>query len=443
MHHENRVIIVGGGWSGMAAALELDRHHIPVTVLESAAQLGGRARNVTIGEQCLDNGQHLLIGAYGETLRLLKLMGTREDEVLKREPLNLHVLGDESPLELTAPPLPAPLHLVWGLLSAKGVSTRDKRLALRMSLSLAFSGFALSEDISVAELLRHHRQGPALIRRFWEPLCIATLNTPIETASAQVFLRVLKDSFSKRRRDADLLIPRIPLGSLFPEAVADHLSRKSINEVRLKERVTELEISDGGMEGVKTGGQRLSGKEVILAVSPAAATRLLSRHTTLAPIAGNIARLGSQPIITIYLQYPANHRLPQTMLGMSGTVSQWLFDRRVCGQPGLIAVVISADGAHMAWDNEQLVREVKSELHSHFTQWPEVEHALVIREKRATFECRVGIEKLRPRNETPVNGLWLAGDYTDTGYPATLEGAVRSGVQCAHRIIEQRQSSSK
>ncbi|NIV30982.1 MAG: NAD(P)-binding protein, partial [Anaerolineae bacterium] len=154
MQQENGVIIVGGGWAGMAAALELDRHHIPVTVMESAVRLGGRARSVYSGTQCLDNGQHLLIGAYSETLRLLRLMGINEADVLDRTPLSLLVLGDGSPLELSTPPLPAPLHLVWGLLGAKGVSTPDKLQALRMSLSLTISRFSLAEDTSVAELLR-------------------------------------------------------------------------------------------------------------------------------------------------------------------------------------------------------------------------------------------------------------------------------------------------
>lgn len=442
MQHENGVLIVGGGWAGLAAALELDRHNIPVTVLESAPQLGGRARNVHTGTQCLDNGQHLLIGAYRETLRLLKLMGISESDVLVREPLRLHVFGEEPPLELSAPPLPAPLHLIWALLNAKGVSRRDRLQALRMSLSLAITGFTLTEDISVADLLQHHRQGAGLIHRFWEPLCIATLNTPIENASARVFLRVLKDSFSRRRRDADLLIPRVPLGTLFPESASAYLSRHNRNKVELKKRVTALEIQHGRIKGLKVGGQSLTATDIILAVSPSAATRLLSPHTELASLAETVAGLGAQPIVTVYLQYPTHHRLPQTMLGMSGTVSQWLFDRRICGQPGLIAVVISAEGPHMEWDNEQLITRVKSELLDHFPQWPEAKQAKVIREKRATFECRVGIEPLRPSNETPVKGLWLAGDYTDTGYPATLEGAVRSGVQCAHRLIEQRQSSS-
>jgi uncharacterized protein with NAD-binding domain and iron-sulfur cluster len=97
----------------------------------------------------------------------------------------------------------------------------------------------------------------------------------------------------------------------------------------------------------------------------------------------------------------------------------------------------------MAWDNERLIREIQSELHSRFPHWPDANAVRVIREKRATFECRIGIEALRPANATAVQGLWLAGDYTDTGYPATLEGAVRSGVECARRLIEQRQPSSE
>ncbi len=426
----------------MAAALEFSRHRIPVRVLESARQLGGRARSIPGDTQCLDNGQHLLIGAYSEILRLLQLMGIREAEVLAREPLSLHVRGLAHALELNAPPLPAPLHLVWALLMAKGIGYRDKLQALRMSLALNLSGFSLAEDISVAELLQRHRQGSTLIRDFWEPLCLATLNTPMELASAQVFLRVLKDSFSQRRRDADLLIPRVPLGSLFPEAAAEYLSHQDRNAVQLQERVTGLEIVENRIQAIQTGQARHDAQNVILAVSPSATHRLLSPHGTLAPLAESISQLGSQPIVTVYLQYPTSHSLPQPMLGMSDTLAQWLFDRRVCDQPGLVAVVISAEGEHMGWDNERLIKAITAELHSHFPDWPEVVQATVIREKRATFECRVGIEQLRPGNRTPVQGLWLAGDYTDTGYPATLEGAVRSGVQCAHRIIEQRHTSS-
>jgi squalene-associated FAD-dependent desaturase len=439
MSDEPKVLIVGGGWAGMAAALELDSHGIPFTLLESAPQLGGRARSVTHGKWIVDNGQHLLIGAYQETLRQLKRMGIDEEVVLARESLRLRVQEQGKALMLSTPPLPAPLHLAWAIISAKGINRHDKRHALRMSLSLSLSGFSLDEDISVAALLARHRQGPDLIRRFWEPLCIATLNTPLEKASAQVFLRVLRDSFSRRRRDADLLIPKVPLGALFPEAAANYLKRRQAdNPVRLRYRVNSLHIKGDCIRGIDSPQGNIEAETVILATSPSAATRLLNPHPSLQRLADRITRLGSQPIITAYLQFPVDFRLQQTMVGLSGRLAQWLFDRSICSQPGLVAVIISAEGEHCHWDNEKLLDRLQTELKEEFPHWPTVESAWVIREKRATFECRTGIEPLRPGNATPVKGLWLAGDYTDTGYPATLEGAVLSGVQCARRLIQER-----
>jgi len=443
MGTSSRVIIVGGGWAGMAAALELSRHAIPFTLLESAPRLGGRARTVCLNGTEVDNGQHLLIGAYHEVLRLLAEMGVDEASVLSREPLHLIVQERGSALHLTAPRLPAPLHLLWALLAAKGIGLRDKWQALRMSLALALSGYRLAEDCSVATLLARHRQGTALIRRFWEPLCIATLNTPLEKASARVFLRVLQDSFTRSRSDADLLLPRVTLGQLFPETAAKYLEQQHNNDVvHLRQRVTALRLGRQGIEGISGNFGDLDTSDVILAVSPGAALRLLRPHAPLQELANQIAKLGTQPIITAYLQFPADFRLPQTMMGLSGRLGQWLFDRRVCSQPGLVAVVISAEGEHSHWDNAKLLATLQQELREEFPAWPAVEQGRVIREKHATFECRVGVESRRPDNATSVPGLWLAGDYTATGYPATLEGAVISGVQCARRLIEQRQSSN-
>jgi squalene-associated FAD-dependent desaturase len=425
----------------MAAALELDALQIPFTLLESAPQLGGRARNLRLGKHIVDNGQHLLIGAYHETLRLLAMMGYREQEVLSRSRLSLAIQEQGDILQLSTPPLPAPLHLAWALLRAKGLKQRDRWRALRMSLALQASGFALKEDISVADLLTRHRQSPVLVRRFWEPLCLATLNTPLSRASARLFLRVLRDSFSRQRKDADLLIPRVPLGSLFPEAAANHLRQHQPHgAIRLRQRVTALHLGDEGITGVASSGGDIAGDTVILAASPAGAGKLLAPHPPLQGLAEQITQLGSQPIITVYLQLPRSFRMTQPLLGLSGRLAQWIFDRRLCNQPGLIAVVISAEGPHCRWDNAKLLQVLQQELSEEFPLWPTTEQAWVIREKRATFESRIGSDPLRPDNATPVKGLWLAGDYTDTGYPATLEGAVRSGVQCARRVAAERQS---
>jgi squalene-associated FAD-dependent desaturase len=435
------VLIVGGGWAGMAAALELERHNIPITLLESGRRPGGRARSVVIQDKVLDNGQHLLIGAYRETLRLLTLMGLREEEVLLRQRLALRVLDRQCPLDLAAPRLPAPFHLLWGLLSAKGIRFGDKLRALQMSLKLALSGYAIATDTTVEALLASHKQGPELIKRFWEPLCLATLNTPTHKASAAVFLRVLKDSFTQRREDSDLLIPRVPLGELFCETAVKKLLQNHRNHIELGSRVVGIEETTRTITTVTAAGKRFSAPDVILATSAQGASQLLAPLPTTKALAETLGKLGSQPIATIYLHYPEAPPLPLPLLGLSGTTAQWIFDRRVCAQPGWYAVVVSAEGEHTNWGKEQLAARIQQELASHLPGWPNAaERYLVIREKRATFECRKGIEALRPDNATALDGLWLAGDYTATGYPATLEGAVRSGVQCARRIIERRQN---
>ena len=163
---------------------------------------------------------------------------------------------------------------------------------------------------------------------------------------------------------------------------------------------------------------------------------LLAPYPVLTALASSLQQFQYEPICTVYLQYPESARLPVPMLGMLGGVGQWAFDRQLCGQPGLIAVVISSSGIHMAWPNSQLVDVISAELANLFPRWPQPASTHVIREKRATFASQVNINQSRPTNQTAVEGLWLAGDFTQTGYPATLEGAVRSGVQCTQQIIE-------
>lgn len=440
MSEQERVVIVGGGWAGMAAALELTQHHISVTLYESAQHFGGRARTVTIDNLDFDNGQHLLIGAYQETLRQLALMGIAEEKVLARLPLRLEV---QNRLRLTSGPLPAPLHLLWGLISARGMTVANRYRAIRMSLQLALQGYQLKQDISVAELLGYHRQSTWLSENLWEPLCLATLNTPIDIASAQVFLKVLQDSFSHCRHDADLLIPKVPLGELFCGNGASFLQNTSGNQLHRSSKVSELLSENDKLTGLKVNGETLPATEVILATPPHITAGLLQSVEGMHGLSEQLAQFDYQPIATVYLHYP-DASLPFPMLGLSGTVSQWVFDRGVCNQSGWFAVVISAEGEHSAWDKERLVQQVQQELVENLTDWPpQAEAWHVIREKRATFSCHVGIEAQRPSNTTPIKGLWLAGDYTNTGYPATLEGAVRSGVQCARRIIARRQQPNE
>ncbi|WP_127477068.1 hydroxysqualene dehydroxylase HpnE [Sulfurivermis fontis] len=425
------VIIVGGGWAGLAAACELAGAGVPVHLLESSPQLGGRARTVQLDGINIDNGQHLLIGAYRETLRLLHRIGVDAATVLRREPLSLNVQRDHALLQLTAPPLPAPLHLAWALW--QGLRGPERRAALAFCLTAWRRRFRIAQDISVAELLGGQPEG--LVRALWEPLCLATLNTPLAQASAQVFLHVLHDAFTRRRHDADLLHPRTDLGQVLPQPAQRYIERHG-GRVDTRRRAQALHLATDGPTVVTAAGMQAA-SHVIVATAPWHAAPLLATHSVLQPLAQQLRSLGDAPITTVYLSYPAGITLGRSMLGFAGGTVQWLIDRGiVCGQPGLLAAVISGPGEHAVMDSTTQGAQVAAEIAQRFPQWPAPQRIRVVRERRATFLCDVGSNARRPPNATPVPGLWLAGDYTASGYPATLEGAVRSGVQCAQQIID-------
>ena len=428
------VIVVGAGWAGLAAAVELARQGIPVRLLEATRQLGGRARRVRFGEQAVDNGQHLMIGAYRDTLALLQRIGVDRTRVLHRQRLALR-LRDAGGLRmaLRTAPLPAPLHLLAGLLTARGLSLRDRHKALRFGRRLGGLRLAPDQDISVEALLHSEQQTAALMQTLWRPLCLATLNTPSQHASARVFLRVLDEAFLHLRTHSDLLVPARDLGRVLPDPCAAFLESHRVR-IDLGARVDALELRGNRVCGVRVGGQSLAARQVVIATDARNSRRLLDGVPALATLCRRLEDLGSEPVVTLYLQFPPAVRLAGGMTGLLDGHGQWLFDRRLCGQPGLMALVISGDGPHMTMPREALVDALRAQLRTCFPRWPQPLSQLLVREKHATFSCRPGIDRLRPAVRTPLRGAWLAGDYTDTGLPATLEGAVRSGHACAAQL---------
>ncbi len=428
------VLIVGGGWAGLAAAVKLTKKGHAVTLLESARQPGGRARRVAFANYTVDNGQHLLIGAYHTILELLEDIGTDIQQSLLRQPLNLtmHSLHG-STLRLKTPPLPAPLHLLFALLNARGLRLSDRISAMRFGAALYRGKLFPATDISLATLLQQQKQTDRLIQALWEPLCLAIMNTPLREASATIFIQVLSDAFLKQRRDADLLFPHQDLGALFPEPAMHYIEQQG-GHVHLGMRVSALNIKNGKICGVHIDNTFVPAQQLLLATSVRATLALVQGQDELAPLHAKLAQFRFQPVTTIYLQYPPEVRLSQPMQGLIDGCAQWIFDRRHCGQPGMISVVISSHGRHMNDSKDRLGNRIAAELGQLFPLWPAPRAHFVIREKRATFSSSVNINRLRPENRSSVEGLWLAGDYTNNGYPATLEGAVRSGVQCAHLI---------
>ncbi len=410
----------------MAAAVELAERDVPVTVFEAARQLGGRARGVAVNGLALDNGPHLLLGAYRETLRLLEKVHPGPLPLL-RLPLHLEIPGA---FRLHLPSLPAPLHLAVGLLTARGVNWKERLAAARFMESLKRIRFRLEQDTTLAALLRLHGQHGAPSRHLWEPLCLAALNTPPAKASAQAFLNVLRDSLAGSRDACDMLLPQTDFTALFPAPAVDYVQRRG-GEVRLSCPVRAISKEGSGYALTTDGGSEIF-SHVVCAVPPQRLPALLAGLPELAGTVKTAAAFRYQPIYNVYLQYPSGTHLSQPLLGMAGGLGQWVFDRGwTHGQDGLMAVTLSGEGAHEKLGQDELAATVARELAPLTGSATPLWHR-VVAEKRATFACTPDLP--RPKGKTALPGLVLAGDYVEGDYPATLEGAVSSGVAAAKRV---------
>ena len=437
------VCIIGAGWSGLAAAVELSRHNIPVTVYESARQTGGRARDVVIDGITIDNGQHLMIGAYTELLALLKVTGITESDVFLRMPQHIRLVDlatGKDAFELKLPRWPAPLHLLGGMFACPSLSFADKVKTLWRFNKILNN--TLTTDISVSQWLQHAGLPHAYTNNLLKPLCLAALTTHPDQASARAFQTVLQQTFNGRAANTDLLIAKTTLGHIFPAAAKKYIESHG-GQVLCSHKVDEIN-PEGNT--IKVNNQAVTYQQLILATPPYITQQLLKTHSAFDNISHNLAALEYGPVCTVYLQYPPDIRLPLPMLGCLNSTSEWLFDRIYCNQPGLIAVIISADGPHMLQSNDELTDIIKSELATLFPNWPEPVSRHVIREKRAGFSCLVNIDNLRPPGHSAFKNLKLCGDYVyienncQAGLPATLEGAVRSGVKCAQQTLEDMQA---
>jgi squalene-associated FAD-dependent desaturase len=424
-HGLRRVAVVGAGWAALAAAVTLAERGIPVSVFEASRSVGGRARRVSIDGVDLDNGHHVLIGAYRECLRLMRLVGADPERLLVRMPLELRYADG---FHLRAPRLPYPLNLAIGLIRAKGLLLAEAMSAVRFMASLRLGDFKVEPDRTVEKLLDEHAQTGALRSHLWEPLCVSALNTPVAAASARVFASVLRDGLTGRREASDFLVARTDLGRIFPEPAVEYIRGRG-GEIRLGEPVRRVARIPGGFRV----NEALEFSSVVIACAPQHAGQLLVQLPELADALSRINAFEYEPITTCYLQFPESVSLPAPMLGFTGGILQWVFDRgRIGGPKGLLAAVISASGKHEALPKHSLVSQIESELRSALGALPSPEWSQVITEKRATFSCRPGLE--RPAGTTPLPGLLLAGDYVAGDYPGTLEAAVRSGVAAGARI---------
>jgi hydroxysqualene dehydroxylase len=458
------VAIIGGGWAGMAAAVAATQAGHHATVFEASHALGGRARVISGSHGStlpdgtavnLDNGQHILIGAYSETLKLMQTVGVNLEKALLRMPLTLQ-FPDGKGLKL--PDWPSPwivgLDAAWGIATAKGWTWGDKLALLRAASGWQRGGFTCSQHLSVLQLCERStpKITPRVMVELIEPLCLSALNTPVDQASAQVFLRVLQDAmFSPNVQidsktsfgSANLLIPKRDLSNLFPHPAAAWLVNHG-GKVLLGERVESIEFSNAGWQ-ISSTTIKQSFDTVILAGSPSnmalaginivyAATNKIAielEHLLRREVQtwqNSVNALRYEAIATVYA-YSKNAKLSQPMLALksdSQNPAQFVFDRGQLGNEsgsdtGLLAFVVSASQGERTELQRQVIQQGRSQLNL-----PNLQAVQTIIEKRATFACTPGLQ--RPSNQI-APGLLVCGDYVAGPYPATIEGAVRSALQ--------------
>ena len=414
-----KLAVVGAGWAGLACAVAAVRGGTRVTLFEAARTAGGRARRVDdLHGLALDNGQHILIGAYRETLGLMREVGVDIDAGLLRLPLSLR-FADGGGLQVPAG-LPPPLDLLAGIVGAHGWGWRDKAGLIRAALGWRRRRFDCDAHLSVAALCRD--LSPRVLQELIEPLCVSALNTPAAEASAQVFLRVLSDALFSERGGADLLLPRVDLGALLPDPALRWLAQRGA-DVRIGTRAQSIAASAAGWT---VDGERFDA--VVLACAPWDAARLV-REAAL-PQSRDWLRqneaLRHESIATVYARNagPPLHAPMLALRSGDGAPAQFVFDRSLLGGPaGLLAFVVSASDTTREALQQGVMAQAREQLGLHA-----LEPLRTVVEKRATFACTPGLE--RPAMQV-APGLRACGDYIDGPYPATLEGAVRSGLAAA------------
>jgi len=428
------VIVIGGGFAGLSAATALAEKGFRVLVLEARPSLGGRASafiDPSTGER-VDNGQHILTGAYRETFRFLRRIGT-ESHVYLQPGLAVDIIDKEGRASrLACPAIPAPLHMLVGAMRWDAIDWEDRKALMRMR-----NGGRPGADphATVRQWLEWHGQTPRLIELLWEPLAVAVLNQSIDEAAGEMFGQVLKRTFTRRRRDSSLGLVRCALDELytipstaFVEAHNGEVRTNSLARVKVALPWPSVHVRSDVFRA----------RAIVCATAWYALPHLFEEGAgMLTEVIEAAAMTASSPIVTVNLWFD-RPVTSSTFVGLPGRAMQWVFDKRALFGEATshLSLVSSGASAIVGRSNEELVdlalHELKAALPT--VREAELRRAVVVREKRSTFSVAPG-QPPRPGTQTAVPGLFLAGDWIETRLPATIEGAVVSGHAAADAVV--------
>jgi hydroxysqualene dehydroxylase len=436
-------IVVGAGFAGLSAACALADRGATVVVLEARPTLGGRATAFTdpqTGER-VDNGQHVLLGCYHETFEFLRRIGA-DGNVRAQRDLAVDVIDrDGTWSRLSCPPLPSPLHLVGGIMEWEALSWRDRFSVLGLRTPLANARaqlrgsnrrLAASPGETVRQWLVRNGQTPRLVEMLWEPLAIAALNQPIDQAAALPFTRVLAQMFGPNPEDAGIALPIRPLDEMYALPAKDFLEAHG-STVRTQ-APARIVVADDRVQHVVCRDEVLRAPIVVCAAPWFALGEIFpDRPAPLAPVLDAAARTAASPIVTVNLWFD-RVVLDVPFVGLPGRTMQWVFEKRHAfgEQASHLSLISSGAESIVSRTNDELIDLAVSEITAALprARAATLRRAVVVREKKSTFSLAPG-QPIRPDTRTMVHGLVLAGDWIDTGLPATIESACVSGHRAA------------
>ena len=433
-------VIIGGGMAGLSAAVDLVRRGHSVVLVEQKQHLGGRTYSFVHPEtgDDVDNGQHLMMGCYHSTLRYLRTIGTIDEvEIQKRPTILFRRKGKQTGI-LHSGRLPAPFHILSGLLRLTILRWTHRIRLLRVGIELRIRNPDTDRhlhSITVEQWLDEMKQPPENKEYLWNIIAIGALNDSPADISAAMFVKVLKSAFFGARQNSSMVIPKRGLSSVLIDGAESYIRLRG-GRIVLNSSVKNIEINSNAVESVTLeNGEVLIPATVISAVPYFDFPRLFSDAAL--SVAGNIGAFVSSPIITIHLWFDA-HFVEEKFSALIGSRIHWVFNKTAIygrKREGLMYLSLVVSGARdlIGKSKENLVTIAHEELKQFYpaASLAAIVHSLVMKEKRATFSPSIEIEPQRPAARTAVNNLFIAGDWTDTKLPATIEGAVQSGYESA------------
>jgi squalene-associated FAD-dependent desaturase len=437
-------IIIGGGLAGLSAAVELSSHGASVLLLEQRPHLGGRTysfRDKKTGDT-VDNGQHLLMGCYHETRRYLEIINSTHLAELQENLRIDFIHTKKGSSALKCLPLPAPLHVLSGLLRLKTLSFANRLKLLRIGTELlAASSVKESElaSLTVDQWLEKCGQPEENRKYLWDIIAVGSLNDETSKVSALLFYRVLKAAFLGNRLNASLLVPRVGLSELLVHPAEEYLKQKGV-VIRKGAEVQKIEGGRDGVTAVVCNRKREKANTFISAIPYFALQSVIVDSFKSSPSLARLERFESSPIITLHLWFD-RHVMDQQFAAVLDSTIQWIFNKSallgIYRKDQYLSLVISAASKIVNLPKELLARIALKELSALLPRARNARlvHSLVIKEKRATFSPVPEVLLLRPETKSGIPNLFLAGDWTNTGFPATIEGAVMSGRKAAEEAV--------